>query len=247
MPYFTYNSNLIFYRKSGHGKPVIILPGNTASSKAHTKEIEYFSKTYCTISMDFLGTGESNRIDQWETDWWLGCADQVNQLIRHLNLKDVNLIGTSGGATIALLTAALYAEKINKVIADSSFEKISDQLIGDTMIRERQEKSDSQKQFWQYCHGDDWELVVNQDTNMLLEFVRNDGDWFHGKLKKIHCPVLLTGSRQDIYLPNIFEQFQSMSQQIVDCSCYISSKGGHPLIWTASEIFLKIASDFLKE
>ena len=94
-------------------------PKDIASSAAHDKELEYFSDRYCTASLDFLGTGKSDRIKNWSIDWWEESSAQVAALVEHLNYKEAVLLGISGGAIIALATAINYPEHIKAVVADS--------------------------------------------------------------------------------------------------------------------------------
>lgn len=33
------------------------------------------------------------------------------------------------------------------------------------------------KQFWYYCHGNDWESIVKQDTEIIKRMVYNGAHW----------------------------------------------------------------------
>ena len=57
MSYLDYEGNKIFYEEAGEGKPLIILHGNTASSKMFAPIIPLFSEKHRVITMDFLGCG----------------------------------------------------------------------------------------------------------------------------------------------------------------------------------------------
>jgi len=76
MPYFNWNDHQIFYREQGESPLLLILPGNTASSICCQGEIDYFSSHYHTASLDFLGTGKSDRVVIWAQDWWADGASQ---------------------------------------------------------------------------------------------------------------------------------------------------------------------------
>ena len=62
MSYLDYEGNRIFYEETGNGKPLILLHGNTVSSKMLTPIIPHFSENHHVITMDFLGCGQSDRI-----------------------------------------------------------------------------------------------------------------------------------------------------------------------------------------
>ena len=54
MSYFEHEGNRIFYEEIGEGKPLILLHGNTASSKMLAPIIPLFSEKHHVITMDFL-------------------------------------------------------------------------------------------------------------------------------------------------------------------------------------------------
>ena len=122
MPYFLNDDLSIFYNEKGTGRFLLILPGNTASSACHDGELDYFGQYYHTVSFDFRGTGKSQRLLSWPEEWWDKCADDAAALISHLGEQKCIVMGTSGGANIALLLAIKYPEHVSRVIADSCAE-----------------------------------------------------------------------------------------------------------------------------
>ena len=51
----------LHYREHGRGPLLIILPGNTASSALHERELVEFCRTIHAVALDLLGTGQSER------------------------------------------------------------------------------------------------------------------------------------------------------------------------------------------
>lgn len=247
MAYFEYKSKKIFYREEGKGELLIVIPGNTASSIAHEKELEYYGKGYHAVSLDILGTGQSDRLEKWTINWWEEGAHQVKALIEHLKYKKAILMGTSGGAVIALLGAVLYPDKIKAVIADSFVEKFSKSMLKKNIIDERNNKVYGQIQFWKFAHGKDWERVIKEDTKMMIEFVNQGGEWFNKRLGEIICPVLLTASKKDHMLPDIEEEICNISKRIEKSKVFINDEGFHPLICSQPEDFRIITDYFLKQ
>jgi len=246
MAYFEYKSKKIFYREEGAGELLIIIPGNTASSAAHESELKYYGKKYHAVSLDILGTGQSDRIEKWTIDWWKEGAHQVKALIEHLKYQDAILIGTSGGAVIALLGAILHPDKVKAVVADSFVEKFSKEMLKKNIIDERNKKEEGQILFWKFAHGEDWERVIKEDTEMMIEFVEQGGEWFEQRLGEIICPVLLTASKKDHMLPDVEDQICDISKKIEKSKVFINDKGFHPFIWSQPEDFRIITDYFLK-
>lgn len=245
MPTFINDGLSLFYREKGHGSLLLILPGNTASSVCHEGELDCFSQYYHAVSVDFRGTGKSQRLSSWPDDWWSKCADDVASLISHLGENKCIVMGTSGGANIALLLAIRYPMNVSSVIADSCAEYFyPEDLRKEVANRGLQTKE--QIEFWKYANGDDWEDVVRADSELLMDFADNGGDLFKGKLGAIECPVLFTGSLKDSFIPDIAEQNIRMTKQIQNSATFLSNDGDHPFMWNCPELFRSVSYQFLK-
>lgn len=122
MPYFTHNQKRLHYIEQGQGPLLVILPGNTASSAHHQGELDFFSGLgYHAVSLDFHGTGQSDRIaGPWPLDWFEQNAHDCAALIKHLGGESTVVTGTSGGAIVAVLTAIHYPTLVRALIADSA-------------------------------------------------------------------------------------------------------------------------------
>ncbi len=246
MPYFVHNAHQLFYREQGDGALLIILPGNTASSACHDGELTYFSRHYHAVSLDFWGTGQSERIDHWTDDWWEKSVDDVGGLIQHLGEKEAILIGTSGGAIVALLSAILLPECVRGVVADSCIERYPAALLR-MVVAERTQRTEIQAAFWRFAHGDDWQQVVDADSARLRKLSeQGELDWAQGRLRNISCPVLLTASLQDRSLPDVGGKVCRMAEQIPESRVFLANGGDHPLIWSRREDFLYVCDYFLK-
>jgi pimeloyl-ACP methyl ester carboxylesterase len=245
MPYFTYHNKKIHFRLAGKGEPLVILPGNTSSSAAHVNDIQFFADYYQVLSIDFLGTGNSDRTKFHTSQWWEEGAEQLNQLLQHLEKKQANIIGTSGGAIIGLLLAAKYPDKVKALIADSFSSKFTPDMFERNIVHPRSNPGEMQKQFWHYCHGTDWQEVIDQDTKLFQKLIEEGGDWLNDYPKHIQAPVLLTGSLKDSFLPSIEEDYQKIYEMIPSCEVFLNNGGDHPLIWTDSNAFRKKSLEFL--
>jgi len=245
MEKFIFNSKTINYRSKGDGELIIFLPGNTASSIVYQPQIDFFSKYYLAVSVDYLGTGKSDRILDINENWWRFSARQVNALIKHLGYKKTIIVGSSGGSIVAMFLAADFPEKVSHLILDSFSVEFTNEMFENNVIKERSNPNDAQKQFWTYCHGNDWESIIKQDTKNIKRIVESGGYWLEEAPQKVKCPVLLLGSRKDNFIPNIEQDFKLLSSQISDCRFVLSNKGGHPLIWTNTAFFNDEVLNFL--
>jgi pimeloyl-ACP methyl ester carboxylesterase len=246
MPYFTNDDLSFFYDEKGSGALLLILPGNTASSCCHEGELYYFGQTFHAVSLDFRGTGKSQRVSPWPQNWWDTCAEDVAALLFHLGVQRCMVMGTSGGANIALLFAIRYPELVSGVIADSCVELHSPANLRKE-VSERARQTNEQVEFWKYANGEDWEGVVNSDNKLLLDLAEQGGDLYNGRLNTIKCPVLFTGSLKDSFLPGIGEQNIGMAKKILKGSAYLHNDGDHPFMWSCPDLFRSVCNRFLKE
>ncbi len=127
MPYFDWRGHRLHYREAGDPAAplLVIMPGSTASSASHDGELRFFGRTRRAAALDYLGTGESGRLEPWPPDWWEGGAAQADALAAHLGAERYALLGCSGGGTMALLAAADHPDRVTAVVADSCPERLS--------------------------------------------------------------------------------------------------------------------------
>jgi len=246
MPFYEWNQHRLFFRQQGTGALLVILPGNTASSALLQGELTYFSDRFHVVAPDFWGTGQSDRVAIWADQWWFQGAHQIAALINHLGYEQALLMGASGGAVAALLTAIHFPQYIRGVIADSFVDQAPPEAFRDRVIADRSQRTPDQIKFWQTAHGDDWEQVVNADTAMLERFANQGANWFQGQLDQVQCPVLLTASLRDSLIQPVIQNFCGMVEKIPDCRLYLHHKGGHPLIWSEPGVFRAVSDCFLQ-
>lgn len=248
MPYFNYKDNRCFYKEYGKGEPLIFLHGNTASSKMFEALVPLYAINFRCILIDFLGNGQSDRIKKFSPDMWHDEALQTIALIEHLNCEKVNLIGTSGGAWAAVNAALERPDLIHTVVADSFDGRTLNENFSDNLLSERTKaKNDLQsRQYYEWCQGEDWEIVVDLDTEALLQCARERRPLFHKSLKELNVPILLTGSRKDeMCRPDLENEYKQMAAIIPDAKVYIFNQGGHPAILTNAEEFSQLIQGFL--
>ena len=243
---FIYQSKQIHYRSIGNGDLIIFLPGNSASSVAYQSQLDYFSTRFHAVSVDYLGTGASERIAKTNDNWWKFSSKQVNALIEHLGYKKAIIAGSSGGAVVAMHLAADFPEKVSYLVLDSFSKKFTREMFQKNVLNQRTLPTEIQMQFWYYCHGDDWESVIEKDTENIKRIVDAGGNWLEDTPHRIKCPVFLLGSKQDSFIPDIEHDFKYLNIQMQYCRYVLSERGDHPLMWTNPEFFNSEVLSFLE-
>ncbi len=253
MGLFNFNGKKIYYNEVGTGVPLLLLHGNTASSNMFYEIAEKYSMTYKTILIDFLGHGQSERLEEFPADLWFYEAEQVIAFLKAKQYGKVNIIGSSGGALVAINVALEAPSLVGKVIADS-FEgekplKAFTQNVAED--RENSKHDDNTKMFYEYMHGDDWEKVVDNDTHAIIRHDKEIGQFFHKKLESLVPDILLTGSKSDEFICNIsptyFETvYGDMIAKIGHGKIHLFETGGHPAILSNQDAFRQVSEDFFR-
>lgn len=104
----------LFYRKSGEGKPLIILHGLFGQSDNWNTLARQFSDAgFEVYTVDLRNHGLSPHSEVWN---YKVMSDDVLELITDLNLQDVILLGHSMGGKVAMEFALRHPEFLSKLI-----------------------------------------------------------------------------------------------------------------------------------
>lgn len=241
MSYFNYNSKKVYYTETGEGQPLLLLHGNTASSAMFMNIVEEYSPKYKVILIDFLGHGKSDRLEVFPIDLWYDEAQQVITFLKLKGYEKVLLLGSSGGALVALNVALEQPGLVDKVVADSfegekAIDAVTENIIQD---RENSKKNTWAVMFYKAMQGDDWESVVDNDTLAVSEHAKNIGAFFHKQLSELFQPILFTGSKEDELIPNIGQIYTNLISEIGHGEKVIYEHGGHPAMMSNQKAFAK--------
>lgn len=252
MSYFNYHGKRIYYTEFGTGSPLLFLHGNTASSNMFAQVAEQYRNDFKCILIDFLGHGQSERLDEFPADLWFFEAEQTIAFLRERYDTKVNIIGSSGGALAAVNVALEAPELVDKVIADSFEGEVPLKTYVKQIEADRaQSKQDEDTRlFYYYMHGDDWETIVDHDTSAIVRHEKEIGKFFRRELSTLKPDILLTGSKEDEFVslvrPDFFEVvYGELIQKIGHGSVHLFPNGGHPAILSNPEEFYKLSMEFL--
>ena len=245
MAYFDYNGKQVFYTVLGSGSPCLFLHGNSASSKMFEPILPLYTAGMQVILMDFLGNGQSDRIPRFPDELWIDQGRQIAALCGVLDCGKVNLVGTSGGAYAAINAALEYPELFHRVAADS--------FTGDTLpegfaaaILSAAKKAPLAQGFYEWNQGEDWERVVDLDTEVLVNYERRGTRLFSRPLETIQVPLLMTISREDeMLMPEMDTVCRRLSGSNPLIRCKLYDTGAHPLICSRAEEIAGVIRHFL--
>lgn len=103
----------LFYRKSGSGRPLIILHGLFGISDNWAALAKLWSQYFTVFAVDLRNHGQSPHSDDWSYEFM---ASDVYELIDDEKLRDVTVIGHSMGGKVGMRLAIDYPQAISKLI-----------------------------------------------------------------------------------------------------------------------------------
>jgi pimeloyl-ACP methyl ester carboxylesterase len=104
----------IYYETYGSGEPLLLLHGFTQSSKSWHSFIEEYTDEFQVYLIDLQGHGKSRPFSGKLSI--RSVAEDVNALIRHLRLANINAIGFSYGGDVLFQLALLNPSLIRSMI-----------------------------------------------------------------------------------------------------------------------------------
>ena len=141
------------------------------------------------------------------------------------------------------------------LVAYDSIDKLSDDELRakseelKARIRERTaaKKDEQARGFYEWCQGEDWETVIDLDTEVLVNYEKNHVRLFRSPIEMIQVPLLITVSRKDEMLANDMEaECRRLHEKNPYVSYKIYDSGAHPLILSRAEEMAELVREFLK-
>jgi pimeloyl-ACP methyl ester carboxylesterase len=126
MPTFrSYDGTLLAYHVAGTGPVLVCLPGGPGSASDYLGDLGGLSHGCTVLRLDPRGTGASDvpadptsyRVDRLVLD--------VEALRVHLGLERFNLLGHSAGSNVAVLYAAMYPDRLERLVLLTGMPRIA--------------------------------------------------------------------------------------------------------------------------
>ena len=117
MPAITYNSHQVNYFTQGYGPKILFLHGWPTNSRLWDAQVEALQSDYQTITIDWLGFGESDKPEN-HTYTFTSMKEILDELIGNLleEGEKITLIGHDIGGPPAILWSDENQEKVERLI-----------------------------------------------------------------------------------------------------------------------------------
>jgi len=138
MSIFNYNGKDIYYELDGNlAKPkLLILNGIMMSTRSWIPFLNTLTENFQVLRMDFFDQGQSHKlVRQYYTHEIQ--IDLIKDLLEHLGIKSINIVGISYGGNAALAFACKYPNRVNRLMLFNSAAYTTPWLkdIGDGWIK----------------------------------------------------------------------------------------------------------------
>lgn len=227
------NGVKLYYEVYGQGEPLLLIHGNNSSMASFNNQLEVLSKKYQVIGLDSRGQGNSTSNDTKLTYELM--ADDVNDFLDQMNLKNVNVLGWSDGGNIAVILGMEHPDKVkkmaimgtvlynNKTSVDPKINKILNQQVKEMKANGISEND------------------MNYRLKMLLLTEPNiDPD----ELKKIQAPTLVMAGEHDV-MPE--KHTKLIADKIPNGKMLIFKGGDHEAPKNMPEKFNKAILEFFEK
>ncbi len=111
--YIHINRQILFYEKTGEGRPLLLLHGNGEDHTIFDTLIPLLERTHTVYAIDSRGHGASNPTEEYS---YLGMAEDIAQFITSLEIKAPILYGFSDGGITGLLLALNWPGLLDRLI-----------------------------------------------------------------------------------------------------------------------------------
>jgi pimeloyl-ACP methyl ester carboxylesterase len=199
--YALVNGLKMYYEIHGAGAPIVLIHGGGSTIQTtFGRVLHEFAKTHKVIAVEMQAHGHTADIDRplsFQQD-----ADDIAELLKHLNLDKADIFGFSNGASTTLQFAIRHPEMTNKIIVASTFYK----------------RSGTPGWFWDMMSKPTFEgmpqplkdayLKINPDTNALHRMYERDvarmqsfPDISEEQMKSIKAPAFIIVGDKDVATP----------------------------------------------
>jgi pimeloyl-ACP methyl ester carboxylesterase len=116
--YAPVNGLQLYYEIHGKGTPLVLLHGGFGTTTMFGNNLTTLSKSHQVIAVDLQAHGRTADIDREMTPEFM--ADDIAALLKHLHIKQADIMGYSLGGMVALQTAIRHPEAVRKLVVVSA-------------------------------------------------------------------------------------------------------------------------------
>ena len=214
----------IYYESYGTGEPLILLHGNNGSISDFYKLIPNLAKNFNVITIDTRGQGRSTDLTTSDYNYELFAADLL-EVVQHLGLKKINILGWSDGGNTGLIFNSKHPEFVSKLVTIGA--NLNPNGVKEDLIKVFQNQISEQK-----------------GNQRLIKLMLNHPNITTNELRKIQNPVLIVAGSDDVIKE---EHTELIHKSITDSELEIILNASHYIPFEQPDKLSKIITMFLQK
>lgn len=119
MPTFSRNAFTTYYEDTGSGEPVVLICGLSADLQVWRLQVPELAKTHRVVAYDNRGAGRTDAPDEQYSIAQM--ADDLDQLLEHLDIAAAHVVGWSMGGVIAQSLARSNPRRVRQMLLLGTF------------------------------------------------------------------------------------------------------------------------------
>ncbi|XHR92079.1 alpha/beta fold hydrolase [Mucilaginibacter sp. UC70_90] len=199
--YATVNGLKMYYEIHGEGFPLVLIHGGGSDiGVTFGRVLLSFAKNHQVIGVDLQAHGRTP--DRGVPTSFEQDADDVAALLKHLDIKQADIMGFSNGGNTAMQIAIRHPQLVHKIVIASSFYKRCgfDSWFWDFMPNATLDNMPKPLQEAFLAINNDQaalEIMHNRDRDRMLAFA----DWSDDAIRSITMPALVIAGDKDVIRP----------------------------------------------
>ena len=204
--YASVNGLNMYYEIHGSGEPLILIHGGFGATEMLEPVIPELSKNRQVITPHLQASGRTADIDRPLSYEFM--ADDIVELMKHLNIDNADIVGLSMGGSVSLQITIKHPEMVRKLVVISTPFKLDGfypevletlQNMGPESV-----KYMVQKPLLQLYPEADWESLYTK----IGELYKKNYDWSK-EVSKINLPIMMVfGDADAIRISHMMEFFE---------------------------------------
>ena len=248
---------LWYHDTGGSGVPVVLIHANTGSSRVWEYQLPVFIKNgFRVVVYDRRGFGRS-AIDPAGPQPGTG-ADDLHGLMAHLGIDRFHIVGTAGGAFVAIDYALSFPGQLRSLVVASSIGGVQDEefLAMGRRLRPSPQFESLPPEIREV--GPAYRAANPEGTRRWVELEkisRPPGPVAPAqtlrnrltltKLDEIRMPTLLLTGGADLFAPPAIQQM--FKAHIKHAETLVAPDAGHSLYWEQPEVFNRAVLAFVRK
>ena len=123
----------LYFEDHGDGEPLVLVPGWTITTRFWERQVADLARDHRVVTLDLRGAGNSGKTPDGHS--LAGYASDLDELLRHLDLRDVTLVAWAMGVSVSL--SYLVGQSFE---SDGEVYDYHDGMVGRAEVRVRAER-----------------------------------------------------------------------------------------------------------